>query len=110
MRATSINPQRLSRNVRRRTSAGCLVESRPMDRSPQPLARNVIRLSHLDLPGAGQVTVAGDYAYVGHIPNKQRLGTSFLYVRDPKNPRGVSQVSLRDPESHRHKARVVGGI
>ena len=38
-----------------------------MDRSPQPLARNVTRLSHLDLPGAGQVTVAEDYAYVGQL-------------------------------------------
>src|SRR6266571_1806777 len=61
----------------------------PMDRSPHHLARNVTRLSHLDLPGAGQVTVAGDYAYVGHIPNKQQLGTSILDVRDPKNPRVV---------------------
>src|SRR6266508_5375879 len=81
-----------------------------MDRSPQPLARNVARLSHLDLPGAGQVTVAGDYAYVGHIPNKQRLGTSILDVRDPKNPRVVSQIFLDDPDSHSHKARVAGDI
>jgi len=65
-----------------------------MDRSPQQLARNVARLSHLDLPGAGHVTVAGDYAYVGHIPNKQRLGTSILDVRDPKNPRVVSHIFL----------------
>jgi hypothetical protein len=28
------------------------------------------RLGHLDLPGAGQVTVSGGFAYVGHIPNK----------------------------------------
>src|SRR3989440_3203570 len=81
-----------------------------MDRSPLPLARNVTRLSHLDLPGAGQVTVAGDYAYVGHIPNKQRLGTSILDVRDPKKPRVVSQISLEDPDSHSHKARVAGDI
>src|SRR5229473_92361 len=81
-----------------------------MDRSPQPLARNVTRLSHLDLPGAGQVTVAGDYAYVGHIPNKLRLGTSILDVRDPKNPRVLSQISLDDPDSHSHKARVAGDI
>src|SRR4249920_947810 len=81
-----------------------------MDRSPQHLARNVTRLSHLDLPGAGQVTVAGDYAYVGHIPNKQRLGTSILDVRDPKNPRVVSQISLEDPDSHSHKARVAGDV
>src|SRR5258705_10468165 len=81
-----------------------------MDRSPQPLARNVPRLSHLDLPGAGQVTVAGDYAYVGHIPNKQRLGTSILDVRDPRNPKVLSQIFLDDPDSHSHKARVAGDI
>src|SRR5438094_5500633 len=81
-----------------------------MDRSPHPLARNVTRLSHLDLPGAGQVTVAGDYAYVGHIPNKQQLCTSILDVRDPKNPKVVSQISLEDPDSHSHKARVAGDV
>src|SRR5882762_10275513 len=104
-------PARRSRKIR-----GALVESlhsthrAPMDRSPHPLARNVTRLSHLDLPGAGQVTVAGDYAYVGHIPNKQRLGTSILDVCDPKNPKVVSQISLDDPDSHSHKARVAGDI
>src|SRR3989454_9978711 len=87
-----------------------LTPPRPMDRSPNPLARNVVRLSHLDLPGAGQVTVVGDYAYVGHIPNKQRLGTSILDVRDPKKPRVLSQISLEDPDSHSHKARVAGDI
>jgi hypothetical protein len=83
-----------------------------MDRSPPgaQLARNVTRLSHLDLPGAGQVYVAGDYAYVGHIPNKQQLGTSILDVRDPQRPRVVSQIVLDDPDSHSHKARVIGDI
>src|SRR6266853_1885733 len=81
-----------------------------MDRSPRHLARNIVRLSHLDLPGAGQVTVAGDFAYVGHIPNKQKLGTSILDVRDPKNPKVLSQIFLDDPDSHSHKARVAGDI
>ena len=54
--------------------------------------------------------VAGDYAYVGHIPNKQRLGTSILDVRDPKQPRVLSQIFLEDPDSHSHKARVAGDI
>src|SRR5258706_7828128 len=76
---------------------------------PHPRPPNVPRLSHLDLPGAGQVTVAGDYAYVGHIPNKQRLGTSILDVRDPKHPKVLSQIFLEDPDSHSHKARVAGG-
>ena len=43
--------------------------------TPQ-LARNVKRLSRLDLPGAGQVYVEGNYAYIGHLPNKQQLGTT----------------------------------
>jgi hypothetical protein len=77
--------------------------------TPQ-LAHNVSRHSHLDLPGAGQVYVAGHHAYIGHIPNKQQLGTSILDVADPQNPRIVSQIFLDDPESHSHKARVIGDI
>ena len=77
--------------------------------APQ-LAHNVKRLSHLDLPGAGQVYVDGSYAYVGHIPNPQQLGTSILDVSDPAKPRIVSQIFLDDPASHSHKARVVGDI
>ena len=37
------------------------------DRRNGALARNVRRLGHIDLPGAGQVTIAGNYAYVGHL-------------------------------------------
>jgi hypothetical protein len=74
------------------------------------LERNVTRLAHLDLPGAGQVTVAGKYAYVGHITNKQRLGTSILDVSDPRKPRVVSQIHLDDADSHSHKARVAGDL
>jgi len=74
------------------------------------LAHNVTRLSHLDLPGAGQVYVQGDYAYVGHITNKEQLGTSIVDVADPKNPKLVSQIMLEDSDSHSHKARVIGDI
>ncbi|MGZ5095837.1 MAG: hypothetical protein ACXWCH_32390, partial [Burkholderiales bacterium] len=53
-----------------------------MDQSEKnpKLAHNVKRLSRLELPGAGQVYVDGKYAYVGHIPNKQQLGTSILDI------------------------------
>jgi hypothetical protein len=74
------------------------------------LHKNVSRLSRLDLPGAGQVTVSGKYAYVGHITNKDRLGTSILDVSDPRKPRVVSQLHLDDADSHSHKARVVGDL
>jgi len=74
------------------------------------LAHKVRRLGHLDLPGAGQVTVSGRYAYVGHIPNKQNLGTSILDISDPARPLLVATVTLDDPESHSHKVRVVGDV
>ena len=74
------------------------------------LARNVRRLGHLDLPGAGQVTVAGSYAYIGHIPNKQNLGTSIVDIADPAKPRLVASVMLDDLTSHSHKVRVAGDL
>ena len=74
------------------------------------LAHRVKRLSHLNLPGAGQVYVDGKYAYVGHIPDKQQLGTSILDVSDPANPKIVSQIFLDDPTSHSHKVRVIGDL
>src|SRR6185369_1855095 len=67
-------------------------------------------LAHLDVPGAGQVTVAGNHAYVGHIPNKDRLGTTIIDVADPYRPRVVATITLDDPDSHSHKVRVVGGV
>jgi hypothetical protein len=81
-----------------------------IDRPNGALARNVRRLGHLDLPGAGQVTVAGHYAYVGHIPNKQNLGTSIVDIADPANPRLLATVTLDDPASHSHKVRVAGDL
>ena len=57
--------------------------------APHPaasLTRNVTRISRLDLPGAGQVYVQGNYAYIGHLPNKQNLGTTIVDVSDPRRP------------------------
>jgi hypothetical protein len=77
--------------------------------SPQ-LARNVKRLSRLELPGAGQVYVAGKYAHVGHITNEERLGTSILDVSDPRQPKLLSQITVDEPDSHSHKARAIGDL
>jgi hypothetical protein len=71
---------------------------------------NVNRLGHLALPGAGQVSVAGRYAYVGHIPNKGDLGTSIIDISDPRHPKLVATVPVGDPASHSHKVRVVGDL
>ena len=81
-----------------------------VDRKPQTLARKVRRLGHIDLAGAGQVTVSGQYAYVGHIPTKSLLGTSIIDISEPSNPRIVAQVMLTDWESHSHKVRVAGDL
>jgi hypothetical protein len=81
-----------------------------IDRPNGALARNVRRIAHLDLPGAGQVTVAGRFAYVGHIPNKQNLGTSIIDISDPGNPRLATTITLEDSTSHSHKVRVTGDL
>jgi hypothetical protein len=81
-----------------------------IERQTTSLARNVRRHGHLDLPGAGQVAVVGSHAYVGHIPNADQLGTSIIDIADPKRPRVIAIITLDDPESHSHKARVAGDI
>jgi hypothetical protein len=74
------------------------------------LARNVRRIGHLDLGGAGQVTVQGRYAYVGHIRNQARLGTTIVDIADPAHPRAVAIITLTDGMSHSHKVRVAGDL
>src|SRR5580698_225434 len=80
------------------------------DAQGDAIARNVRRVAHLDLMGAGQVTVDGNYCYVGHITNKEGIGTTILDVSDPANPRVVSTIMLDNSDSHSHKARVVGDL
>lgn len=79
-----------------------------MNQTSSPVSRNVRRLAHLDMPGGGQVTVKGDYAYIGHLnpPN----GTTIVDISDPSDPKVVSRVMLDDDETHTHKVRVVGDL
>src|SRR5689334_19273983 len=74
------------------------------------LSHKVKRLSRMELPGAGQVYVTGNTAYVGHITNRAQLGTSILDVSDPKEPRLLAQVNVEEPDSHSHKVRVIGDV
>jgi hypothetical protein len=81
-----------------------------LDQSWPQLASRVKRLGHLDLAGAGQVSVVGDYAYIGHIPNREQLSTTILDISDPYKPRVIATLKLDDPDSHSHKARVAGDL
>src|SRR2546421_4996874 len=81
-----------------------------MDRPPARLARHVRRRGHLDLAGGGQVTVSGSHAFVGPIPNPDRLATSIIDIADPRKPRLVAAITLDDHESHSHKVRVAGDV
>ncbi|MEK6593366.1 MAG: RNA polymerase subunit sigma-70 [Pseudomonadota bacterium] len=74
------------------------------------LANNITRLSEMELTGAGQVYVEGKYAYIGHLTNREKLGTTIMDVSEPRKPRIVSQIHLDDLQSHSHKARVIGDI
>ena len=57
------------------------------------LAHNTRLMGHLDLAGAGQVCVAGRYAYVGHIPNKANLGTTNVDIA----ARGTRWTTMSSP-------------
>lgn len=73
-----------------------------------PLARNITRVGHIDIPGGGQVVVEGSYAYVGHMDPPH--GTSIIDISDPRTPKVVSQIGLNGNASHTHKVRVVGDL
>jgi hypothetical protein len=81
-----------------------------IERPKTEIAHKVRRLGHLDLAGAGQVTISNGHAFVGHLPNADQLGTSILDISDPRRPRVIATVRLDDAESHSHKVRVAGGL
>ena len=74
------------------------------------LAHKVRQLGHLDLAGAGQVTISNGHAFVAHLPNQDQLGTSILDISDPRKPRVIATVRIDDPESHSHKVRVSSSV
>jgi len=71
-----------------------------------PIARNVRRIAHLDMPGGGQIAVRGGIALIGHI--EPPFGTTILDVSDPAKPRVLSRIMLDGNASHSHKARFAG--
>jgi hypothetical protein len=78
-----------------------------MSKTQTAVADRVTRLGHLDLPGAGQIEVQGNYAYVGHMDRPN--GTSIVDVSDPRQPKVVA--SIEPPaHSHTHKVRICGDL
>ncbi|MBI2586625.1 MAG: RNA polymerase subunit sigma-70 [Rhodospirillales bacterium] len=73
-----------------------------------PLARNIRRIGHLNIPGGGQVVVDGRYAYIGHM--KPPHGTTIIDISNAKKPKVISTIALADDYSHTHKVRVVGDL
>ena len=72
------------------------------------LARNVRRIARLEIPGGGQVSVDGNFVYVGHM--KPPHGTTIIDVSDPAHPKPLHTIMLPDAYSHTHKARVAGDL
>jgi len=69
---------------------------------------NVKHLCRLDLDGAGQVYIEGNYAYLGYMYGPK--GTTILDISDPTKPKHLSTLMLDNPQTHSHKVRVLGDI
>jgi hypothetical protein len=70
-------------------------------------SRNATLVSHLDVPGGGQVWIDGTTLYIGHM--RPPHGTTIVDVADPKNPRVIHHIPI--PEGwHSHKVRVANGL
>ena len=50
------------------------------------------QVGRIELPGAGQVVVEGNYAYVAHM--QPPLGTTILDISDPTHPHIVTQIPI----------------
>ena len=69
--------------------------------------KGVREVGYFDCAGGGQVTVEGNYAYIGHISGPE--GTTIVDVSDPKHPKKVWECEI--PKGlHSHKARAANGV
>lgn len=65
------------------------------------------QVGSLDCPGGGQVSVENGFGYIGHM--KSADGTGVVDVRDPKNPKRVTNFPMPE-KTHAHKVRVGNGL
>ncbi len=66
---------------------------------------NVEHLARLDVKGAGQVTIHGNYAYLGYQYGPD--GTTILDISDPRKPEIMSTIMLDEKRAHSHKVRLI---
>jgi hypothetical protein len=86
-----------------------MAEPAPVQGGGAPVSSsNITHLCRMDLGGAGQVTIDGNYAYLGYMYGPE--GTSILDISDPRNPRMLTTLSHDNPQTHSHKVRVMGDL
>ena len=71
------------------------------------MSKGFREIGRLEIPGGGQVTVQGDYAYLGHL--EPPYGTSIVDISDRKHPKLVSTIEVAH-HTHSHKVRVHGDV
>ena len=71
------------------------------------MSKGFREIGRLEIPGGGQVTVQGDYAYLGHL--EPPYGTSIVDISDRKHPKLVSTIEVPH-HTHSHKVRVHGDV
>ena len=69
---------------------------------------NVRHVSRMELPGGGQITIQGQFAFVGHQNGPE--GTTILDISDPRKPKIVSRLMTPNFVTHTHKVRVVDDL
>ncbi len=74
-----------------------------MSSSREAVSSNVRLVSHLDVPGGGQIFVFEGKAFVGHMAPPD--GTTIIDVSDPASPTILSKVQV-PTNRHSHKVRV----
>jgi hypothetical protein len=79
----------------------------PASTSPHA-SSNIRHISRMELPGGGQITIQGNFAFVGHQNGPE--GTTILDISDPRKPKIVSRLMTPNFVTHTHKVRVVGDL
>lgn len=65
------------------------------------------QVARMELSGAGQVVVEGDYAYVAHMRPPE--GTTIIDISDRRNPKVAYRLQV-PPNVHTHKVQVHGEL